>query len=117
MTTSSGSSASTPASQSTTSSYTGPAEYTTTETWTVASHSQSAYPTVDASTCGDWTLVDNVCCPLYCSSDDESSACDPATCAGECVTPPSADCMSGSMWGETLHVSDSEDWHYSVSLY
>lgn len=98
-----------------TSAYTGPSEYTTTETSTVASHSQSAYPSVDASTCGSWTLVDNVCCPLYCSNQNESSSCD-STCTGECVTPSSADCKSGTMWGETLHVTDDEDWHYSVSF-
>lgn len=82
----------------------------------MALHSQSAYPSVNDSTCGSWTLVENVCCPLYCSNQNESSTCD-STCTGECVTPPAADCMSGTMWGETFHVNDTEDWHYSVRLF
>ncbi|PSR92270.1 expansin module family protein [Coniella lustricola] len=113
----SGSSGATTTAATSVSSYTGPADYTTTDaTATVASHAQSAYPSVDASSCGDWTLVDNVCCPLYCSNQNESSSCD-STCTGECITPPSEDCMSGTMWGETFHVNSSEEWHYSRSTH
>ncbi|KAH8673502.1 swollenin like protein [Xylariales sp. PMI_506] len=100
------------------SSYTGPSLYTTTETASVASHSQSAYPSVDASSCGDWTLVDNVCCPLYCSNQNESSSCD-STCTGTCVTPPSEDCKSGDIYTavESTKVSTNEDWHFSRSTH
>lgn len=98
---------------SSTSANTGSTKYTTTTAFTVASHAQSAYPAATAGSCGDWTLVDNVCCPLYCSNNNESSSCD-SSCTGECVTPSSADCKSGTMWGETFHVNDTEEWHYSV---
>lgn len=84
--------------------------YTTTDTSTVASHSQSPYPSIAASSCGSWTLVDNVCCPSYCATDDTSESC---TCSN-CTTPPSADCKSGAMYPEVLTVSTNETWHYSV---
>lgn len=81
----------------------------------VAPHSQSDYPSVGSDTCGSWTLVDNVCCPSYCSNVDTSESCS-LSCTGSCVTPPSADCKSGTMFDEVHHVSDDEVWHYSVSI-
>ncbi|KAI5465248.1 expansin module family protein [Mariannaea sp. PMI_226] len=90
--------------------------YTTTDTATVAAHSQSAYPSVSGSTCGSWTLVDNVCCPSYCSNQNTSESCS-SSCTGSCVTPPSADCKSGTMYSEVHHVSSNENWHYSRSTH
>jgi hypothetical protein len=89
---------------------TGVSTYTTTDTSTVALHSQSPYPSIAASSCGAWTLVDNVCCPSYCATDDTSESC---TCS-DCTTPPSADCKSGTMYPEVHSVSTNETWHYSV---
>lgn len=89
---------------------TGVSTYTTTDTSTVALHSQSPYPSIAASSCGAWTLVDNVCCPSYCATDDTSESC---TCS-DCTTPPSADCKSGTMYPEVHTVSTNETWHYSV---
>jgi hypothetical protein len=91
---------------------TGLSTYTTTDTSTAALHSQSPYPSIAASSCGSWTLVDNVCCPSYCATDDTSESC---TCSS-CTTPPSADCKSGTMYPEVHTVSTNETWHYSVRL-
>ncbi|UKZ94651.1 uncharacterized protein TrAFT101_009505 [Trichoderma asperellum] len=92
---------------------TGVSTYTTTDTSTVALHSQSPYPSIAASSCGAWTLVDNVCCPSYCATDDTSESC---TCS-DCTTPPSADCKSGTMYPEVHTVSTNETWHYSRSTH
>lgn len=81
------------------------------------SHAQSPYPVPTATdSCGDWTLVDNVCCPLYCSDVLTSEDCSSYTAAecGSCISPPAADCMSGTMYNETLSVNENESWHYSV---
>ncbi|KAH6989761.1 Non-catalytic module family expansin [Ilyonectria sp. MPI-CAGE-AT-0026] len=90
--------------------------YTTTDTAVVAAHSQSAYPSVAGSSCGSWTLVDNVCCPSYCSNQNTSESCS-SSCTGSCVTPPSADCKSGAMFNEVHHVTNNEAWHYSRSTH
>ncbi|KAL6826662.1 Non-catalytic module family expansin [Trichoderma camerunense] len=92
----------------------GASTYTTTDTATVAPHSQSPYPSIAASTCGSWTLVDNVCCPSYCATDDTSEFC---TGGCTCATPPSADCKSGTMYPEVHHVTSNETWHYSRSTH
>jgi len=62
-----------------------------------------------------WTLVDNVCCPTYCSDVLTSEDCNyPNATCGSCISPPAADCMSGTMYNETLSVNQNEDWHYSI---
>ncbi|KAJ9131343.1 Expansin module family protein [Pleurostoma richardsiae] len=99
-----------------TATYSGPSTYTTTDTATVAAHTQLPYPSADPSSCGAWTMVDGVCCPTYCSTDNKSESCS-SSCTGACTQPPSADCKSGTMWGEQHHVTENETWWYSRSTH
>lgn len=92
--TSSGSGSTTTGSKSTTA--TGVVDYTTTTSIPTLSSTQPAYPSIAASSCGSWSLVDNVCCPSYCLSDDKSESCTTG-CTGGCGTPPSSMCKSGTM--------------------
>lgn len=118
-TTSTASSGTTSVPTSSTAIITGATIYTTTSTFVSnATHSQSAYPAATSGACGSWTLVDNVCCPSYCASVNTSESCavtglTAAQC--NCITPPSADCKSGSMYPEVHAVGANEAWHYSVS--
>ena len=58
---------------------------------------QVPYPPANDSTCtSDWALVDNVCCPYYCLSNNESSTCT-TPCSGGCGSPNASFCMSGTM--------------------
>ena len=75
---------------------TGVWDYTTSTSIPTLSVAQPAYPSVAASSCGAWTLVDNVCCPSYCLSDNESESCT-SGCTGGCGSPPSSMCKSGTM--------------------
>ncbi|KAH1593454.1 hypothetical protein KXX34_003025, partial [Aspergillus fumigatus] len=77
---------------------------------------QNPYPPANASSCGSWALVDNVCCPYYCLSDNESESCT-SSCTGGCGSPDSSMCKSGTMWGEQHTVTSNEDWHYSRSTH
>jgi hypothetical protein len=90
--------------------------YTTSILSSTTSHTQAAYPTPTANPCGDWVLVDNVCCPLYCSNQNESSSCD-STCTGTCVSPPGEDCMSGDIYPPIYEVTTNEPYHYSVCAF
>ncbi|PMD22769.1 hypothetical protein NA56DRAFT_74224 [Hyaloscypha hepaticicola] len=95
-------------------------KYTTSISASTTSHAQSPYPVPTATdSCGSWTLVDNVCCPTYCNDILTSESCSGYTAAecGSCISPPSADCKSGTMYNETLSVSNSEIWHYSRSTH
>lgn len=81
------------------------------------SHAQSPYPVPTVTdSCGSWTLIENVCCPTYCEDVLTSEDCTSYTAAecGACISPPAADCMSGTMYNETLSVNSDEAWHYSV---
>ncbi|KAJ5832315.1 hypothetical protein N7474_000626 [Penicillium riverlandense] len=98
------------------SSITTTSEYTTSTVIPTLTATQPAYPSANASSCGAWELVDNVCCPSYCLSNNESESCT-SSCTGGCGTPPSSMCMSGTMWGEQLTVGSDEDWHYSRSTH
>ncbi|KAH8812782.1 swollenin [Xylogone sp. PMI_703] len=92
--------------------------YTTSVAIPTTSHNQSPYPSAAANSCGAWSLVDNVCCPAYCENVLTSEDCDyPASQCGSCISPPSADCKSGTMYNETTSVGDNEDWHYSRSTH
>lgn len=70
--------------------------YTTSTSYPSATATQPAYPAANASSCGAWELVDNVCCPYYCLSNNESESCT-SSCSGGCGTPPSSMCKSGTM--------------------
>lgn len=70
--------------------------YTTSTSYPSATATQPAYPAANASSCGAWELVDNVCCPNYCLSNNESESCT-SSCSGGCGTPPSSMCKSGTM--------------------
>ncbi|EPS27159.1 putative swollenin [Penicillium oxalicum 114-2] len=94
----------------------GTSKYTTSTSFPAATATQPAYPSADPSSCGAWTLVDNVCCPEYCLSNNKSESCT-SSCSGGCGTPPSSMCKSGTMWGEQLEVGTDEDWHYSRSTH
>lgn len=105
------------AGQSTSSSdsYTGLLAFTTTTVIASnASHTQATYPIPTGDTCGSWNLTDGICCPTYCTNDDTSTDCSGANCT--CGSPPSSDCMSGTMYGEERAITTNEDWHYSVSV-
>ena len=92
----------------------GSSIYTTSTTISAnPAHTQAPYPATNASSCGGWTLVDNVCAPSYCTNNNESESCSGGC---PCGTPPSADCKSGTMYPEVHAVSDDEPWHYSVRL-
>ncbi|KAI8803565.1 expansin-like protein [Cladochytrium replicatum] len=92
---------------------------TTTTTTTVVptgTHTQAPYPSVSASTCGSWTLVDNVCCPSYCKNDLQSENC--LGCgSADCVSTPSSVCKSGTMFPEVKSLTDNEAWHFSRSTH
>lgn len=103
------------ASATTSPTYTGLEDYTTsTSIVPDPTHTQSPYPSANSSSCSSWTLVDNVCCPAYCTNNNESTSCD-GTCP--CGTPPAEDCMSGTMYPEVFSVNSSEPWHYSRSTH
>ncbi|KAH1726347.1 hypothetical protein KXX25_009217 [Aspergillus fumigatus] len=90
--------------------------YTTTTVLPSPTATQNPYPPANASSCGSWALVDNVCCPYYCLSDNESESCT-SSCTGGCGSPDSSMCKSGTMWGEQHTVTSNEDWHYSRSTH
>lgn len=96
--------------------FSGATDYTThlATTTATSTHTQAAYPAATAGSCGAWTLVENVCCPSYCGSDNTSESCSTAANCN-CTTPPAAMCKSGTMYPEVHSVSSSEAWHYSVS--
>lgn len=103
---------------SVTATFSGATDYTThlaTPT-TTSTHTQAAYPAATAGSCGSWTLVENVCCPSYCGSDDTSESCSTAANCN-CTTPPAAMCKSGAMYPEVHSVSNNEAWHYSRSTH
>ena len=81
---------------------------------------EAPYPAIDATTagCGNWALVDNVCCAQYCSNDNTSESCD--KCGGpgaaQCTPVNSKACISGE-WPEVHSVTDNEAWHYSRSTH
>lgn len=81
---------------------------------------EAAYPAIDAATagCGNWALVDNVCCAQYCSNDNTSESCDKCGGAGaaQCTAVNSKACVSGQ-WPEVHCVGDAEPWHYSRSTH
>lgn len=75
------------------------------------------YPEADPADCGNWALVDNVCCPQYCSDDPTSESCDECGVDSEtCVPVDSKGCVSGQ-WPEVHSVTDDEPWHYSRSTH
>ncbi|KAF4161809.1 hypothetical protein CNMCM6936_002962 [Aspergillus lentulus] len=90
--------------------------YTTTTVFPSPTATQNPYPPANASSCGSWALVDNVCCPYYCLSNNESESCT-SSCTGGCGSPDSSMCKSGTMWGEQRTVTSNEDWHYSRSTH
>lgn len=54
---------------------------------------------------------------MYCEDILTSEDCDyPSSECGSCISPPSADCKSGTMYNETFSVGEDEDWHYSVCI-
>jgi chitodextrinase len=79
---------------------------------------EGAYPPVAASSCGGWALVDNVCVPQYCSTDNTSEDC--AKCGGNgsasCVKVSSKGGVSGE-WPEVHAVGTNEPWHFSRSTH
>jgi hypothetical protein len=79
---------------------------------------QASYPPAAASTCGSWSLTENVCCARYCRNDPRSESC--AGCGGdgspECVTVNAKACSSGE-WPEVHAVGASEPWHFSRSTH
>jgi len=105
--------------------------YTTTTSLGTATATQVPYPAANSSDCGSWALVDNVCCPYYCTSNNESESCT-SSCSGGCSSPESSMCKSGTMCkspkpqicqgcyanfelgGEQTTVGSDETWHYSV---
>lgn len=105
--------------------------YSTTSAIPSGTATQVPYPPANASSCGDWALVDNVCCPYYCTSNNESQSCT-SPCSGGCSSPPSSMCKSGTMCkstqqsfsnipminftagGQKTTVGPDENWHYSV---
>ncbi|ORY01827.1 putative swollenin [Clohesyomyces aquaticus] len=92
--------------------------YKTTTTISIpgaATHTQGAYP-AGGGGCSGVALVDNVCCPAYCSNDMRSEGCGNG-CSGKCTTPPSEMCKSGTMWPEVHSVGSGEKWHYSRSTH
>jgi hypothetical protein len=69
---------------------------TSTSINTGSTATQVPYPAANSSDCGSsWELLDNVCCPDYCLSNNESSTCDP--CSGACGFSNSSLCKSGTM--------------------
>jgi hypothetical protein len=83
-----------------------------------SSREQPAYPDIDetAAGCGDWALVDNVCCAQYCASNPKSENCDECAGTSDCVPVNSKGCISGK-WPEQRCVTDDEPWHYSRSTH
>jgi hypothetical protein len=79
---------------------------------------QAPYPDVDASECGNWVLIDNVCSARYCSDNLLSEDC--SGCGGNtgalCQVVSSKAGVSGA-WPEVHSVSDNEPWHYSRSTH
>lgn len=104
-TTTTGASGST--STTTTSGAASASTYTTSTSYPSATATQPAYPAADASSCGAWELVDNVCCPNYCLSNNESESCT-SSCSGGCGTPPSSMCKSGTM---CKNLADPKNFH------
>ncbi|GAM40115.2 swollenin Swo [Talaromyces pinophilus] len=90
--------------------------YTSTTSLGTATATQVPYPAANTSACGAWALVDNVCCPYYCTSNNESESCT-SSCSGGCSSPDSSMCKSGTMWGEQTTVGSDETWHYSRSTH
>lgn len=85
---------------------------------TSTTRQQGPYPAVDPAVCGDWALVDNVCCAQYCSDDPRSENCN--NCGGpgspRCVTVDSKACVSGS-WPEVHSLAAADPWHDSRSTH
>ncbi|KAI8813360.1 Non-catalytic module family expansin [Cladochytrium replicatum] len=82
---------------------------TTTTLGPTGTHTQAPYPSVSASNCGSWTLVDNVCCPSYCKNDLTSE---------NCLSCGSANCCaSGNMFPEGISLTDNVGWHFSRSTH
>ncbi|MEN8907507.1 MAG: hypothetical protein ABF289_16270, partial [Clostridiales bacterium] len=79
---------------------------------------QAPYPEADASDCGSWVLVDNVCSARYCADDLTSEDC--SGCGGntgaDCEVVSSKGAISGA-WPQVTSISDNEDWHYSRSTH
>ena len=81
---------------------------------------EAAYPAIDAGKagCGNWALVDNVCCAQNCSNDSTSEDC--SKCGGvgsaQCQAVNSKGCVSGQ-WPEVHCVGNDEPWHYSRSTH
>ncbi len=79
---------------------------------------EAPYPPVAASSCGSWALVDNVCVPQYCSTNNQSEDC--SSCGGNtspsCVKVSSKGGVSGE-WPEVHAVASNEPWHFSRSTH
>jgi chitodextrinase len=88
------------------------------QTAAASTHTQAPYPTVAATTCGSWALVNNVCVPQYCSDNLMSEDC--SGCGGNssatCQKVSGKAGMSG-IWPEVHSVSTNEPWHYSRSTH
>ncbi|KAJ3128500.1 hypothetical protein HK100_009147 [Physocladia obscura] len=94
--------------------------YTTSTTFGAATRTQGQYPTPTSNVCGSWQLSpDNVCLPLYCSNNNESTDC--SGCGGSnstlCTTPVSETGKSGDIYNITTNVVNEGWWHYSRSTH
>jgi len=74
-----------------------------------AARRPAPHPDADPTGCGDWALVDNVCCAQYCSTDDISE--NSNSCGGPvsatCTPVNSKGCISGQ-WPE-VHAARPHD--------